>query len=141
GSFGSRITSNIREDKGYTYSPYSFVRERYRHARREQHADVTTELTANSVRELLNDIRRLREEAPSEAALAGIRNYLAGVFVLQASSRFGLINQLRRIDLHGLPPDTLETYTQRINAVTPEEVRGIAARYLDPQKMALVIVG
>lgn len=141
GSFGSRITSNIREDKGYTYSPYSFVRERYRHALWEQHADVTTEHTADSVREILNEIRRLHEEAPSEAELAGIRNYLAGVFVLQASSRFGLINQLRRIDLHGLPPDTLETYAQRINAVTPEEVRGIAARYLDPQKMALVIVG
>src|SRR5690606_28860791 len=62
GSFSSRITTNIREDKGYTYSPYSFVRERYRNALWEQHADVTTEHTADSVREILKEISRLREE-------------------------------------------------------------------------------
>jgi zinc protease len=64
GSFGSRITRNIREDKGYTYSPYSNLAARYRVGDWSQVADVTTEHTGNSLREIMNEINRLSTEAP-----------------------------------------------------------------------------
>ncbi|HEX6929594.1 MAG TPA: pitrilysin family protein, partial [Gammaproteobacteria bacterium] len=82
GSFGSRITSNIREDKGYTYSPRSSIDDNYRVATWAEYADVTTAHTADSIYEILNEIKRLQNEPPTEAELKGIKNYLSGVFVL-----------------------------------------------------------
>jgi predicted Zn-dependent peptidase len=83
GSFGSRITSNIRENKGYTYSPYSQVAPRYRSGTWAEQADVTTEHTEASLKEILNEVNKLQSEAPSKEELEGIQNYQAGIFVLQ----------------------------------------------------------
>src|SRR4029453_163273 len=141
GSFGSRITSNIREQKGYTYSPYSQVSTRYRDAYWVEIADVTTAVTGPSLKEIFSGPDRLRKEPPPADELQGIKNNLAGVFVLQNSSRQGIINQLSFCDLHGLPADYLGTYVQKILAVTPEEVLRVARQYLDPDKMTIVVVG
>lgn len=141
GSFGSRITSNIREDKGYTYSPSSTVSTRRRDAYWAQQADVTTDVTGASLKEIFHEIDRLRAEAPPEEELEGIRNYLAGTFVLRNSSRQGIVGQLRLLDLHGLGRDYLEGYVRRVHAVTPEEVRRIMRTYLRPEEMTLVVVG
>jgi predicted Zn-dependent peptidase len=141
GSFGSRITSNIREAKGYTYSPISQLSSRYRDAYWVEIADVTTDVTGPALKEIVYEIDRLRKEAPPEAELQGIKNYLAGIFVLQNSSRAGVIAQLASADLHGHPPDYLSTYVQRIMAVTPRDVQRIAQQYLAPDKMAVVVVG
>ncbi|MGH9161140.1 MAG: M16 family metallopeptidase, partial [Vicinamibacteraceae bacterium] len=62
GSFGSRITSNIREDKGYTYSPFSTVGVRYRTAHWVESADVTTADTGAAMREIFTEIERLQKE-------------------------------------------------------------------------------
>ncbi len=90
GSFGSRITSNIREQKGYTYSPFSQVSIRRQGAFWAEVADVTTNVTGASIKEIFGEIERLRSEPPSAAELKGIQNYLAGTFVLQNSSRAGI---------------------------------------------------
>jgi len=141
GSFMSRITSNIREDKGYTYSPSSSVSSRYRDACWQQFASITTDVTGPALKEIFVEINRLRKEPPPEEELRGIQNYLAGVFVLQNSSPAGIINQLSFLDLHGLPDSYLTEYVQTILAVTPEEVSRLAATYIDPEKMFLVIAG
>ena len=141
GSFSSRITSNIREDKGYTYSPRSVLRDNYRVAVWNESADVTTAHTADSIREILAEIERLRKEPPSQQELDGIKNYLSGVFVLQNSNRGSIIGQLRNINLHGLPDDYLETFVQRVNAVKPADVSAMARKYLPPDDMTLVVVG
>jgi zinc protease len=141
GSFGSRITTNIREQKGYTYSPWSFVSSRYRDAYWAQNADVTTNVTGASLKEIFFEIDRLRAEAPGAEELRGIQNNLSGIFVIQNSSRFGLIGQLAFLDLHGLGRDYLATYVQRINALTPQDVQRIARTYLDPSRMTIVVVG
>lgn len=141
GTFASRITRNIREDKGYTYSPQSFLASRYRTAYWVQSADVESAVTGAAIEEILREVERLRSEAPPEAELAGIRNYLAGIFVLQNSSRAGLIGQLAFLDLHGISEDYLTSYVDRIHAVTPEEVRRIAERYIRPEDMLLVVTG
>jgi predicted Zn-dependent peptidase len=141
GSFGSRITSNIREQKGYTYSPNSQVSTRYRDGYWVETADVTTKDTGASLKEILAEIKRLQSEPPPAPELKGIQNYLAGTFVLQNSSRTGILAQLAFVDLHGLPADYLNTYVSRVYAVTPAEVQQMASKYIQSDKATIVVVG
>ncbi len=141
GSFGSRITTNIREDKGYTYSPFSFVWARKGSAQWVEVADVTTDVTGASLKEIIAEMERLRAEPPSAQELTGIKNNLAGVFAIQNSSRAGVIGQLQFTDLHGLGTDYLQYYVRNILAVTPEQVQAVARKHLDPQKLSIAIVG
>lgn len=141
GSFGSRITRNIREDKGYTYSPYSTLAARYRVGDWAQVADVTTEHTGNSLREILHEINRLSTEAPTPEELEGIKNYEAGLFVLRNSSPWGIVSQLNFLKLHGLPDSFLENQVQNIHAVTPQQVQQTVQKYVQPKNMTLVVVG
>ena len=71
----------------------------------------------------------------------GIKNYLAGIFVIQNSSRQGVINQLAFVDLHGLDDKYLTTYVQKVFALTPKDIQRIAQSYLLNDKMTLVVVG
>jgi predicted Zn-dependent peptidase len=141
GSFNSRITADIREQKGYTYSPYSTVSSRYRDAYWAEVADVTTNVTGPSLDAIFKQIDSLRRVPPSREELEGIQKYLAGTFVLRNSSRAGIISQLAFVRLHGLGDDYLTSYVKRVYAVTPDEVKRIAEQYLDPSKMAIVVVG
>jgi len=141
GSFGSRITSNIRENKGYTYSPFSTVSTRYRDAYWVESADVTTNVTGPSLKEIFYEINRLENEPPTAAELKGVQQYMSGIFVLQNSSRQGIINQLNFVELHGLGDQYLQTYVQKVNAVTPDEVSAVAKKYLIPDQMKIVVVG
>ncbi|HET9036762.1 MAG TPA: pitrilysin family protein, partial [Myxococcaceae bacterium] len=141
GSFGSRITANIREKRGYTYSPRSIIGLHPGVGTWAESADVTTKDTAAAVQEIFNEIEKLRKEPPGDEELAGIRKYVAGTFVLRNSSRAGIVNQLRFVDLHGLPADWLRTFVQRVQAVTPADVTRITRKYLDPKRMTLVVVG
>jgi len=141
GSFGSRITSNIREQKGYTYSPYSSVNTNIKTAHWVETADVTTAVTGAAIKEVVGEITRLRTEAPAAGELQGIQKNLAGTFVVSNASRAGVIGQLAFVDRHGLGDDYLAKYVERVNAVTPDQVRQTAERYLMPDKMTLVVVG
>jgi len=141
GAFNSRITANIREQKGYTYSPYSSVYTKYHVAEWHEQADVTTAVTGPAMTEIVKEIDRLRKEPPSAAELQGIKNYMAGYFVIRNSTSQGVIRQLRLVDLQGLPPDWLRNYVPNVLKVTPSDVQRIAETYLDPNKMTLVVVG
>jgi zinc protease len=141
GSFGSRITSNIREKLGCTYSPGSQVSRRYHDAYWVETADITTDCTGKSLGEIFGEIQRLQKEAPPAAELQGIQNYISGLFVIQNSSRGALIGQLRYVDLQGLGEDYLKTYVQKVNAVTPADVQKMTAEYLKPEQMTIVVVG
>ncbi len=141
GAFGSRITANIREDKGYTYSPGSFLWTRKGATIWRETADVTDTTTGPALTEIFKEIDRLRTEAPPEKELTGIKNNLAGIFVIQNSSRAGLISQLDFADMHGLGADYLASYVKNIHAVTPEDVKSTAQKYIDPAKVSIAIVG
>ena len=141
GSFGSRITSNIREKLGCTYSPNSQVSRRYHDAYWAETADITTECTGKSLGEIFGEIQRLQKEAPSAAELQGIESYLSGIFIIQNSSRNALIGQLRYVELQGLGEDYLKTYVQKVNAVTPAEVQSMTEKYIKPEDMTIVVVG
>ncbi len=141
GSFGSRITSNIREDKGYTYSPHSVINTGYRSALWYEQADVTSEHTGASLQEISKEIKKLQNEPPSEEELKGIQNYEAGVFVLQNSTPQGIISQLNFIDFHGLDDSYLTDRVKNIYKVTPEKVSEMAQEYFKYEDMTLVLVG
>ena len=141
GSFGSRITRNIREDKGYTYSPYSYVETHYRTGNWSQNADVTTADTYNSLHEIMYEIERLQKTPPSADELKGIQNYESGMFVLRNSTPSGIIGQLNTLDLHGLPETYLTEQVKNINAVTPQQVSETARKYVRPEAMTIVVVG
>jgi zinc protease len=141
GSFGSRITANIRENKGYTYSPFSTINSGYRVALWYEQADVTTEHTGASLREISNEIKHLQSEAPSKEELKGIQNYEAGIFVLQNSTPGGIINQLNFLDLHGLDDSYLTDRVKNIYNVTPEKIQQMAKDYFKYEDMTLVLVG
>jgi predicted Zn-dependent peptidase len=141
GSFNSRITANIREAKGYTYSPNSAVSSRYHDAYWAQRADVTTQFTGASIKEILFEIDRLKSAPPTPAELKGIQNYLSGVFILQNSSRGALINQLQTVDFQHLGDDYLKTYVARVNAVTGDDVSQMIAKYIKPDELTIVVVG
>jgi predicted Zn-dependent peptidase len=141
GSFTSRITLNIREDKGYTYSPYSNVASRYRTGYWMQFAEVATPVTVPSIREIFKEIRRLADERVSDKELNGIKNYVCGVFVLRNSTRQGIISQLAFLDLHGLDLSFITNYISNIRSITADDVQRIMKTYLDPSKMTIVIAG
>jgi zinc protease len=141
GSFGSRITTNIREQKGYTYSPRSEVSKRFHDAYWVEVADVTTSATGPALKEIFAEIDRLQKEAPGSPELKGIQSYISGLFVIQNSTRQALIGQLRYVDLQGLGEDYLKTFVQKVNAVSPDDVKRMTAQYIKPDQMTIVIVG
>ncbi len=141
GSFGSRITSNIRENKGYTYSPGSFIWNRFKTGYWIESADVTTEATGASIKEILYEIDRLQKEPPSDAEMQGIKNYLVGIYVLQNSSRTGVIGQLEQMNYNELDKNYLDTYVQKLSAVTAKDVQDMSKKYLVLDRMTFVVVG
>src|SRR6476661_5643058 len=141
GSFGSRITSDIRENKGYTYSPFSTVMNRKGSAIWYEQADVTSEHTVDALLEIEKEVKRLQVEAPTKDELSGIQNYEAGIFVLQNSTPAGIIGQLNFLDLYGLDDSYLTNYVKNIYKVTPEVVTQTARNYIQYDKMTKVMIG
>jgi len=141
GSFGSSITSNIRENKGYTYSPFSTTHNHKNTSVWHEQADVTSEHTGAALQEIAKEVKTLQAEAPPKTELEGIQNYMAGVFVLQNSTPAGIIGQLNFIDNHGLSDSYLTDRVKNIYAVTPEKVSAIAKEHFKYEDMTLVLVG
>ncbi len=141
GYFSSRITANIREDKGYTYSPYSTLSVRYRDAYWVETANVTTEVTGPAIQEILKEIERLREEPPPDEELEGVQNYMSGSFVRQNSSKSGIAAQLAFLKLHGLDESYLLDYVKNVLAVSPEAISEMATKYIRPNDLTIVVVG
>jgi zinc protease len=141
GAFGSRITKNIREDKGYTYSPFSQLSTRYRNAFWAEVADVTTNVTGASLKEIFAEIDRLQTEPPTATELKAIQENMVGGYMMQGSTRAGLIGLLRAINLHGLPESYITDYVKHVTAVTPQEVSRVARQYINDENFTIVIVG
>ena len=141
GSFASRITQNIREDKGYTYSPRASISHRKGTAHWLQVADITNEFTGAALAEIFYEIRNLQDNVPPASELGRVQNYRAGVFVLQNGSRGGIIGQLASLDLQGMDSSFLNDYTGRVFEVSEENISALARDHLPLDQMTLVVVG
>ncbi|WP_448661256.1 M16 family metallopeptidase [Sphingomonas sp. CJ20] len=141
GSFSSRITTNIREDKGYTYSPYSDVDFSPSDALWTFQADVTTAVTGPALAEVFKEIRRMQTEPVPADEAKGIRTYMAGTFAIRNSTAGAVVGTLAERDLLGLPADWTETYVPAVLAVTPAQMMASAKAAYPLDKMTLVVVG
>lgn len=141
GSFTSRITTNIREDKGYTYSPFSNLDTKYKSGIWYEAADVTTEHTGASLEEIQKEIRKLQDETPTQEEMDGIINYESGIYVLQNSTPNGIIGQMVFLDTHDLDDSFLTDKVANMHAITPEKVQEMTRKYIRPENMTLIVVG
>ena len=137
----SRIFMNLREEKGYTYGAYSKFDSRRLAGAFEATAEVRTAVTGDSLKEFFYELNRIRDEKVSEEELQDAKNFLAGVFPIRAETQEGLTNLIVQQQVYDLPADYLQTYRDKINEVTIEDVAVAANKYVLPEQMAIVIVG
>lgn len=137
----SRIFMNIREEKGYTYGAYSRFDTKKLAGEFEATAEVRNDVTGASLKEFFYELNRIRDEKVSDEELQDAKSYLTGVFPIRAETQEGLTSLIVSQKLHGLPEDYLQTYRDNVNAVTIEDVSRVANQYIQPEKVALVIVG
>ena len=141
GAFSSRITTNIRESKGYTYSPQSTIGFHPGEALWTFDADVTTAVTGAALSEVFKEIRRMQTERVPEEEAKGIRTYIAGTFAIQNSTSPAVVSTLASRDLLGLPADWTERYVPAVLAVTTEQMMHSAKVSYPLGTMTLVVVG
>lgn len=141
GAFNSRLVMNIREDKGYTYSPRSGVNPLRQHGYFTVSAAVRNEVVAASLTEIFYELDKLRSLPVPPAELADAQNYLTGVFSMGLATQDGLLSQLATVMLNELPDDYLETYREKVRALQSEDVLVAARTYLDSANMQIVVVG
>jgi len=141
GKFTSRINLNLRERHGYTYGASSRFVTRQGPGPFLVGAAVATESTGAAAREVLAELRRIREELVEPAELAETRTYLTGVFPYTAQTIDDIAKRLETLAVFELPDDYFDGYLDRLNAVTREQVREVAERHLDPECIAVVAVG
>jgi zinc protease len=141
GAFNSRLVLNIREQKGYTYSPRSTLHAMRRHGFFSVSAAVRDEVVAATLAEMFYELDRIRAVAVSEEELSDARNYLAGLFSLGLGTQDGLAGQLASVLLEELPDDYLETYRQKIQSLTADDVLEAARKYFDSANAQIVVVG
>ncbi|CAN5505737.1 hypothetical protein BH10ACI1_BH10ACI1_04250 [soil metagenome] len=137
----SRLFMNLREEKGYTYGAYSSFDARRLLGAFEATSEVRSAVTGESLKEFFYELNRIRDEKVSEQELADAKNFLTGVFPIRAETQEGLTNLIVSQKLHNLPDDYLQTYRDKINEITLEDVECVAKKYIHPDKMAIVIVG
>lgn len=141
GAFHSRLVINIREQKGYTYSPRSGVSALRHHGYFSVHAAVRNEVVAATLTEIFYEMDRMRSLPVTAEELDSARNYLSGVFSLGVGTLDGVLGQLSSVYLERMPEDYLETYRERIRSLTAEDVLQAARRHFDSANAQIVIVG
>jgi zinc protease len=142
GQFVSRVNMNLRENKGYTYGARTQFDYRRGAGLFAASADVQTFSTKESVFEFMKELRGIRGEIPVtpeelEYNKQGIIRSFPGNFETPAQ----IAARLEDVVLYDLPDDYFNTYLERVRAVTLEDINRAANRYLDPSRMAIVIVG
>lgn len=142
GGFTSRINMNLREDKGYTYGARSGFTFRKGPGPFSAGGDIQTAVTKEAVVEFMKELNGVRDGNPiTQKELdynkqSIIRRYPSGFETIGAIS-----NQLSNLVTYGLPDSYFNDYIAKVNGVTLADVNRVAKQYLDPSKMAIVIVG
>ena len=141
GAFNSRIVRNIREEKGYTYSPGSQLTGFADAGFYRFSADVRNEVTGPTLAEVFKEIDKMRAEGSDGAELQGAKQYMRGLFPIQTATQTGLALTLNNVYVFGLPKDYPETFRAKIAAVTAEQVKSAASTLLGSQDSVITIVG
>jgi predicted Zn-dependent peptidase len=141
GYFGSRLMSNIREDKGYTYGigsalvPFSNSGSFF----------ITTEVGKDvcelAVHEVYNELERLKSSPPDPEELNIVKNYLLGEFQRNLDGPFALADRFKGLFLFGLDYSYLNKYLDYLNNFSTDDVVEMTNKYLNPSDLTEVIAG
>jgi len=141
GYFSSRWVANIREDKGYTYSPHAQVEHPPAGSRVTISADVSTPTTAPALLETMYELGRVATMPVEQGELDQARRYAVGTLALGTSTQAGLASTLSQLAGAGLGVSYLRDYPRQLAAVTVDQALAAAARYLAPNRLTTVLVG
>ena len=141
GYFSSRWVANIREDKGYTYSPHSSIDHPPAGSRWVAGADVATDVTAPALLETMYELGRLATVPVTQEELDHARRYATGALSLGTASQAGLASTVSQLSGAGLGVEWLRDYPKALALVTVEQVRESAACWLSPTALTPVLVG
>ena len=141
GSFTSRLVVNIREDKGYTYSPGSGLSTLRQAGYLRSQADVRNQVTGASLNEIFYELNRMATTSPTDEELSRAKRYLLGLEAIRLQSRAQLAGELTRLWLNGLGPDGIATYNSKVNATSTADVDSAGRKYFAASHMVIVAVG
>jgi zinc protease len=142
GGITGRISMNLREDKGYTYGAGSGFTFRRGPGPFRAGGDIQTRYTKEAIAELLKEINGVRGAVPiTQKELDYYKQRLIRLYPAGFETVGGISNQLSNLVVFGLPDSYFNEYIAKVNAVTLDDVNRVAKKYLDPSKMAIVIVG
>jgi predicted Zn-dependent peptidase len=141
GFFSSRLVANIREDKGYTYSPRSRIDHATVCSTLVVEADVATEVTAPALLEMWYELGRLSTLPPSAQELDEVRQYANGTLAMSIATQSGLANTLTALVGVGLDLGWVRDHPARLAAVTAADVYEIGVHVLAPLRLAAVVIG
>jgi zinc protease len=141
GMFGSRLTKNIREDKGYTYSPYSYLTIHKDAGVVLTREDVRNAVTGPSYKETLFELNRIATSPVSDLELISAKRYLVGTLGFRLQSRASVAERLAALWVDGLDAQFIRKDADGIMSTTTDQVQRVSNRYLAPEKMTVVAVG
>ncbi len=141
GVFNSRINMNLREKHGYTYGARSTFAFRREAGPFVVSAPVRNEVTLQSVEEVLAELRRIRTGVVEDGELDDTKNYLMGVFPATVQSASDIAGRLLDVELYGLPETWFDSYRENIHAISKDDVARVANKYIDPERVLIVVVG
>jgi zinc protease len=141
GYFGSRLMSNIREDKGYTYGIGSGIVSLKQAGYFYISTEVGVDVCSSALKEIYAELARLRTELISEEELSLVRNYMLGTFLRSADGPFSLADKFKSIYDFGLDYGYYQQYVSTIKNIQPETLRDLAQKYFKQEDMFELVVG
>ena len=141
GSFYSRLTINIREGKGYTYSPFSSANTQAIAGSFVTGAAVRNDVTGATLLEMFYELDRMRVLPVSDEELNAAKEFSTGNFSVELASQVGLAARINSVYTYNLDKSFIEDFRPRITALTPADIQRVAAKYFDTYRAAVVIVG
>lgn len=141
GGTDSRLFSILREQKGWTYGAWTDVDRPRDVGRLMAGMDVRSEVTDSAVAEMLAQLRRVASEPVTAEELEAAKGYLVGSFPIGIQTAQDVASQVALTRLKGLPIEDLLQRRERISAVSVDDVRRVAARYLRPDSLVVTVVG
>lgn len=140
GFFGSRLMSNIREDKGYTYGIHSYLHNHIQHSAWMVSTEAGKDVSEATVAEVYKEMKLLREELVDEEELLLVRNYLMGSILGDLDGPFQIIGRWKNIILNNMSENYFYDAIHTIKTISAEELKGLAEKYLVPEEFYELIV-
>jgi predicted Zn-dependent peptidase len=139
--FGGRLFKNLREDKAYTYGAYSSLDSDELAGSFSANASVRNEVTDSAITQFMYELNKLKNEPVTQAELNLAKSFIAGDFARSLESPQTVANFALNTMMYGLSEDYYNTYLQKLQAVTIEDVARVAKKYITPSKARIVVVG